>query len=152
MKRIYFSIAIVLLCVVAQAQQANYKFGKVSKEELEMTSYDKDKDANAAILYEETNVYYDISNKILLVNEQFKRIKILKDNGKEHADFSIKYISNRLFHDYISYIDVVSYNLVNEKIVKTKLDKKMIFTEELSTNYSQKKFSAPNVKVGTVVE
>ena len=44
-------VGIVLFCsVVSTAQQ--YKFGKVSKEELSETSYPLDKTANATVLYE----------------------------------------------------------------------------------------------------
>lgn len=152
MKRITFSLLLFLSCVSIYAQSVEYKFGKVSKSELEMTSYEKDKDAEAAILFEDVQVYFNVSNNNLqLYTEVFQRVKILKESGKNYANFSFKYLSNIKFPDYVK-VEAVSYNLVNGKEVKTKLDKKMVFTEVLDKNYSRKKFSAPDVRVGTVVE
>lgn len=50
----------------------DYKFGKVSKEELEMSSYEPE--ARAVILNEDTYLWYDISTGIDLIYEYTVRI------------------------------------------------------------------------------
>ena len=45
----FYLIALLLIGGTAQAQ--NYKFGKVSKEEVQETAHPTNKDADAAILY-----------------------------------------------------------------------------------------------------
>ena len=51
-----FKIILLALLVVAQYNYGQtYKFGKVSKEELEQKFYPQDSSANAAILYKKTS-------------------------------------------------------------------------------------------------
>ena len=45
------SLIAAFACVALYAQTPDYRFGKVSAEELRMTSYDKDPDAAAVYLY-----------------------------------------------------------------------------------------------------
>lgn len=153
MKRISLIVCLFLLCFSAKAQKIEYKFGKVSNAELEMKSYEKDKDAEALVLCENIKVYYDVRpTRIQLITEVFKRIKILKESGKSYADFAIPYRKNTKVMDYISGFNVISYNLVNGKAHKTSVDNKLIFDEEVIEDRYLKKFSASNVKEGTVVE
>lgn len=49
------SLIAAFACVALYAQTPDYRFGKVSAEELRMTSYDKDPDAAAVYLYEENS-------------------------------------------------------------------------------------------------
>ena len=59
MKRNFFLALVVLaqtLC--AQTIEPNLKWGKPTEQELKMTEYPDDKDADAVVLFHKTDVYY----------------------------------------------------------------------------------------------
>lgn len=64
--------------------------------------------------------------------------------------FLINYKGNT--REIISGLEAYSYNLVNGKVEKTKLEKKHIYDEKITDNISQIKFAIPNVKEGSVIE
>lgn len=146
------SLFAALMCVPLHAQSPDYRFGKVSEEELRMTSYDKDPEAEAVYLNEENSFYYQIGNDILITRDYRARIKILKPEGTGKADVSLSYIDNYNWRENVSGIDAAAYNLVDGKIVKTPLKKQYVFTEQLDENRKLIKFSIPEVREGTVIE
>jgi len=74
-------------------------FGKIDKADLELKACDFEKDANAEILFDKGQIYFDQSYNI--VTDRHKRIKIFNDNGKSEANIRIVYYSaNRA--EYIS--------------------------------------------------
>lgn len=82
------------MCVPLHAQTPDYRFGKVSADELSMTSYDKDPEAEAVYLNEEGNLYYQIGSNITITRDYRARIKILKPEGSDQANISLTYIDN----------------------------------------------------------
>lgn len=140
------------VCVPLHAQTPDYRFGKVSADELSMTSYDKDPEAEAVYLNEESNLYYQIGNNITITRDYRARIKILKPEGTDQANISLTYIDNFNLRETITGIDAAAYNLVDGKIVKTPLKKQYIFTEQVDENRKLIKFSIPEVREGTVIE
>ena len=70
-------ITTLVFLVTSQVFSQNYKFGKVSKEELEEKIYPLDSSANAAILYKYRNTFfrYDVYG-IKLITSYIYRIKI----------------------------------------------------------------------------
>ena len=149
-KSLLLTFPALIVCTFLCAQTP--KFGKVSAEELQMTSYDKDPDAAAVILYEDTYLWYQISDQVQSVWDYRTRIKILKPEGTTCADVSIPYISSHNGDETISSLEAVAYNLENGKIIKTPLKKQYIFREQVSDKHKVIKFSIPEVKTGTVIE
>lgn len=90
---IYEKIILLLLVFSSltqlSAQKSDYKYGKISDEELNMTSYDKDTSAKAVILYEDVEIKYDFSSSTQIVYDYKTRIKILSAEGASYADISI---------------------------------------------------------------
>ncbi|MCD4711102.1 MAG: DUF3857 domain-containing protein, partial [Bacteroidales bacterium] len=86
-----------------------------------------------------------------LYHDRHFRIKIVDNQGFDWADIQIP-----LYHDLdaerIGVIKAVTYNLENGKMVKTKLSKSDIHTEETSAHWKQQKFAMPNVKEGSIIE
>lgn len=135
------------------AQKNSFKFGKVDKSELEMTSYPNDTAASAVTLFQSGYTSYDyINNKFRVNTEIIQRIKILKQEGVDEATISLKYYCYSNFCDNIERLEAYSYNLEDNNITKTKLEKKYIFEEKISERFREKKFAIPNVKVGSVIE
>ncbi|MBE6310270.1 MAG: DUF3857 domain-containing protein [Bacteroidales bacterium] len=153
MRRIVLLLILCVSCLYVFGQTEEYKYGKVTKEEVEMDVYAADPDAEAVVLNEKILVYYDISVRdFKLVTEVSRKIKILKDSGKKWGDVEFDYWESTHSKEYISGFNAASYNLVNGKVEKTNLDKKYINTEKLSDVRRRRKFSLPEVKVGTVIE
>lgn len=129
MKRLILSLAATLEVVsLLQAQESDFRFGKVSEEELRMERYDRDPDAEAVVLCEEVRTYYLIGNQFTRMTDYFIRIKVLKAEGKEYADVELPYVFQR--ENYAS-LDAVAYNLVDGKVVKTPLKKQYLFREQV---------------------
>ena len=134
----------------------NVKFGKISMEELQMTTYEKDSTASAIVLYEEMDVRYeyDSESTFKVVNSYFVRIKIVTNEGLSQADQSVvKYLGRtNAMSERLSGLSGNTYNLVNGKIEQTKLSKEHIFEEKTSESVSRTKFAFQSVKPGSVIE
>lgn len=157
MKHFLLSILILACAAIhadAQSIPVNTRFGKVSKEEVEMTTYDKDTSANAVMLYEHTDLFMNINaaGKFALSKKKHLRIKVLKEEGIDWGDFEILCYNSSNHKEVISGIEVVTYNMADGKVVETKMPKKYVFNEEYSENYRKVSFSAQEVKVGSVIE
>ncbi len=158
MKTIHINLLLSLLLTTTfvQAQKINYQFGKVSQQEVEMTTYQPDTSAVAVILSKIGYSDFEFSNYEFHPSSNFEyRIKILKPEGVSYADISIPYYYSKSpseIREEVYKIEATVYNMENGKIVKSKLDKKYIFEEESDANKWRVKFSAPNVKAGSVIE
>lgn len=161
-KMMLFRCLLASLCLCAslpleaQTLEPNLKFGKPTDAELNMTTYSPDPDAEAVVLCYTTDTYYDIrAGGFLLMTDVKVRIKVLKDGGKDYANVSIPYLSgeaNRGYHERIVGLKATAYNMENGKLVKTKMTSDMEFTETVDKENMLRKFTVPQVKVGTVFE
>ena len=156
MKRITFSIALsamLLACVDAFALTVNSKMGKPTKEELEMTEYAPDPEAEAVILYSSTYLSYTpVANRLQLITHYKKRIKILKEDGKDWGDVEISIYDAGTSRDIMSGLKGATYNMENGSVSKTKLNDDLKNEQRLNSYTIVKKFSMPNVRVGSVIE
>lgn len=136
-------------------KELNYKFGKVSKQELVLKEYVPDSTAKAVVLAAKCEMYYDYVNGLILRTDYYFRVKVLEENEEDLANISFFYYkssNNTSAQDRITGVKGVSYNLEKGKIVKSKLDKDYIYKEEVDENTYRFKFTMPNVKKGTVFE
>jgi hypothetical protein len=156
MKRLIFLSACSLLSFILSAQKGKNKdsnipsFGSVQKTELEMKECDFDKNAEAMVLFDKGQLDYIIGNGIDLIRHV--RIKILNEKGKNNADVHLMYHSWK-DDERIEDISAQVYNLdPSGNIVTTKLDKKQVFEKKLNKFYTEKVFTFPDVKPGSVIE
>ena len=149
-------ITIVLLLSQLSLFAQDYKFGKVSKEELEETFYPLDSTADAAYLYKYRRTYYDYNSTtgwFDVVTEIHNRIKIYTKEGFNNANQSIVFAKPDKGQDEkISFIKGYTFNLEGNKISKSKLSKKNIFDEKKDKYRSVKKITMPNIKIGSVID
>ena len=136
------------------ALDVNKKMGKPTNEELSMTEYAPDPEAEAVVLYSSTDVRYIVRNRSFMVQTHYKkRIKILKEDGKSEGDISIVvYDAEDGIKDVLSGLKGNTYNLNNGQVVKSKLNADLKNEQRLDQNYVVKKISMPNVMVGSVLE
>lgn len=143
----------VVPCVLL-AQKPPIKFGDVSKEELSMTSYDKDSTASAVILadFGESVIRYNQSTGFALDFERITRIKILTKDGLSWGDISILLYKNGGTNEKLAGLKAVTYNLESGKIVESKLKNDAVFKEEYDASHDIVKLTCPNVREGSVIE
>jgi hypothetical protein len=131
----------------------NTKFGHVSMDELKMTVYEKDPEAEAVVLYDYGYSYLKYEDEAFrLYFNRHKRVKILKKAGYEYATDKIMVYHNSEQYERVTDLKGFTYNLENGRLVKTKLDEKAIFNEKVSDKWNAWKFTMPAVKEGSVIE
>jgi len=96
MKRNLLQLLVLLLwpaCMMMAQNNINMKFGKPTKEEMQMTVYDADPNAEAVVLCRLTDVEYTIQQTGYLVDYREKvRIKVLKPSGARFAKVVIPFL------------------------------------------------------------
>ena len=160
MKTIRLTLSCIMLCLMtvtwAQTLEPNLKWGKPTEAELSMMTYAPDPEAEAVVLCSQTDLRYDItSGAFKLKLSTKKRIKVLKEEGKSAANGGITYIYNghRLGQcESLTKLKANAYNLVDGKLVKTKMEGDMIHHEDVTKTMRLTKFTVPQVTVGTVIE
>ena len=160
MKTIQLTLLGLMLCLVsvamAQTPEPNLKWGKPTDAELNMTTYAPDPDAEAVVLCSQTELRYDLSSGSFKLNTYTKkRIKILKEDGKDHANGGISYIYNGHRSgqcEILAKLKATAFNMVDGKLVKTKMEGDMVNHEDVTKTLRLTKFTVPQVTVGTVIE
>lgn len=154
MRALILTLAIGLTTAHAYAQKPPVKFGDVSTDEVKMTRFDKDTSATAVILadYGESVISYNQQTGFQLEFSRITRIKILKKDGYEWADFEVPVYTNGSDKEKVTNLKGITYNVANGKVEETKLKNDGVFDEEVSKNLTLVKFTMPNVKEGSVVE
>ena len=140
----------------AQTMEPNLKFGEPTKEELTMTEYAPDKDAEAVVLCQTTRVWYDFMvSDFKLFTEVKTRLKVLKPEGVDCANVKVVYYENenlRTSREVITGLKAFAYNMENGKLVKTKMENVSVSRERIDKSRMLLKFSVPQVREGTVIE
>jgi len=153
MKQLLLSIIFILSFSFLSSQ--NYKFGKISKEELQEKYHPKDSATSAAILYrnEDISFFYSYNEGFMQKRKVHERVKIYNKDGFDWATKKIYlYQGVNKYAETISGLKGFSYNLVDGKIEKDKLKSDGKFEEDYSEYTKIRSFTLPSVKEGTVIE
>ena len=151
-----FLFFLFAITVQVNAQKSQPGFGKVDKADLEMKDCDFDKGADALVLIDYGNIYYDRGtvgySTFKTVYQRRTRIKILKEKGISQADIEINFYTHNN-EERIFKIDANTYNLDESgKIQTSEVKKSSIFTKKIDGNYSKMIIAFPEVKVGSIIE
>lgn len=130
------------------------KFGDITPETFDPSVHSFDTTADAVILYDKGYSHFVESNDgwFKLVFERHQRIKVLKKNGLDAANFLITQYKDSKTEEKIDKLKASTWNLENGKVVETKLSEKEIFKDQVNKYYSLTKFGLPNVKEGSILE
>ena len=154
MKARLLFLLLLLLQVSVYAQ--NYKFGKVSKEEIEEKVHPQDPEAVAAVLYRDTQTKFDYSEDrgFYTITNVFERIKIYKKEGFDWATKKVRlFRESNKYKEEMSGLSANSYILdSNGKVEKIKLKKDGMFEEKINDNIREERFTMPSLKEGCVIE
>ena len=150
----YFLTVSLFIHLVSFSQNYEKNFGEISREEIEMTSYEKDSSAGAVVLFDigkSKFISTDYGYKIRFTRH--KRTKIFKRSAFEHAEVSIPfYVDGYGKTESVESIKAVTYNLNNGQYTRTKLDPFTIYEEKINDRWHNKKFVFPNVQEGSILE
>lgn len=148
-----FALLFLFINITLYAQYPVPKYGDVDISDLKMTSYDKDSTAEALILFDDGVSQFNLNEKreFVFTYERHLQIKIFKKSAFDVADFSIKLYYLEGNRETLGGLKGATYNLVNGKEVKTKLDVKKIYDTQ-GKGYLQRKFAFPEVREGSIIE
>ncbi|MEL7532702.1 MAG: DUF3857 domain-containing protein [Bacteroidota bacterium] len=79
------------------------------------------------------------------------QIHIISESGLENADIKLPFYS-RDDYESIGSIKGKTMNVVDNSMKESPLSPKQIFEQTVSENWSEMRFSMPNVKVGSIIE
>lgn len=157
MRTSWFILLIVLiLSINVSAQKGQPVFGKVDKADLEMKDCDFDKGAEAVVLIDYGNTFYDRGtvgySAFKTVFQRRTRIKILKEKGIAQADIEIPYYTSNN-EERVLKLNANTYNLDETgKVQTTEVKKSSIYSKKIDGNYSKMIIAFPEVKVGSIIE
>jgi hypothetical protein len=138
------NIVLVTLAIIpafAHSQKSPIKFGDIPMEDMKMTVYNADSSATAVILADYGNAYVNISAvSANLMFERHVRIKILKKDGTRWADASLPVYNSGGTEERLTNLKAVTYNLIDGKIMESKMAKDAVFKEKFNRNINLQKF------------
>jgi len=150
----------LLLCILLQ-QAVGYaqdkspvKFGKITPADFTLAAGGLDSNADAVVIADIGHSSFIGNTKgwFTLEFRHYKRIKIINKNGFDAATVSIPLYVSGSTSEKIMNLKASTYNLENGKIVETRLEDKSVFTDKISKNWIEKKFTLPALKEGSIVE
>lgn len=147
-------IALVLTLMASEIIAQDYKYGKVSKDELLEKFYPLDSSANAAVLYNNRKTYFEYKQNegFMVITEIHERIKIYNKEGFDWATKKIDYYNSSNTREKIINLKATTYTFDGAKIVETDLSKKDVFDQETNIYWSQQKITMPGLEEGCVLE
>lgn len=154
MKKFNLIYLVALFVCTSQAYAQNFKFGEVSKAELDERINPSDSSAVAAYLYKNRRTWFEYLNGdgFVLRTEIHERIKIYKKEGFDYATQKIKLYNDGSTKETVQQLKAVTYTFENGKIMSAKLGKEGEFSTRINDNWNEESFTMPNIKEGAVIE
>jgi transglutaminase-like putative cysteine protease len=132
--------------------QTTDKFGTAKLEQLTMTSYPLDKLAEAVVLSDIGDTYFeDTDYGFRTLFQRTTRIKVLSKAGLKYATVEIPYYFEDNVSEIVLDIDGYTYNIENGLISQSRFQGKP-FDEKINEHWMVKKFVLPDVQEGSVIE
>ncbi len=144
-------ITLLLLITIPSFLSAQ-KMEKVNIEELELTQHHTDTITDAYYMHAECKIKYEYRTELYLKMKYAYRIKILKDEGERMGEIEIPLYNDSKDKETLKSLKATTYNIENGKVVKTKMDKKSVFKEKTTENWTTHKFAIPNIKAGSIID
>lgn len=145
-KKVFLTVFCISFSLLSQEKTS---FGQLTKEEINFVTYEKDTMASAIYLYEKGENFFEIRNDyIRLITKYHAKIKILRKEGFEHSTISIPYYHNSNATEKVEKIQAITHNGNQKRF----LAKDKVFKVDESEGWSTKRFTFPDVRVGSVLE
>ncbi len=155
MKHLFILFITTLLVENSHCQLYIPDYGKIDDNELLMTRYDNDPEADAVVLYDIGKSEFEesaLGNYFIRFTRK-TRIKILTKEGISASIIEIPlYKEHEKNKEELLKIEGNTYNLTNGTKTIRPIDKSKIFEEIINDNWSVKKIAMPDVRIGSVIE
>lgn len=153
-KCFFFAVIMLLLGYAVHAQRKPMQYGKVGRADLEMTHYEADSTAHAVILGDYGSVSYDYDNArgFLMNYHRHIRVKVFNSNAFSVGDFKLPLHGKGVSGERIKALRGVTYNLDKGKVVKTSINHRQGFEEEVHSSLRTLNLSMPALQEGSVFE
>ncbi len=138
-----------------QANSQKFSLGKVSLKELQEKKCPTDTNAVAAILFSKAKTIYIYEKEGFFLNHIYEfRVKIYDKKGLDWANIKVPYYVGykNIRSDIVTFSDCVTYNVVNNEIVKTKIKSEGIFDTKTNEYWNEASATMPNVQAGSIIE
>ncbi|WP_319501257.1 DUF3857 domain-containing protein [uncultured Draconibacterium sp.] len=154
MKNLLIALFTIFCFSSASAQNFSFEYGQVSKADIELKQYDKDKTAEAVIIYDKGSSYFrqSVNNGFDLIFERSQRIKILKEAGIEYAEIEIPFYREGDIYEKIYDLKACTYNFENGRLNRTEIQTDSWNDEIYNDYWMVRKIAMPNVKAGSIIE
>lgn len=149
------SLLTVGITAVSAQDKVPVKFGKVSPDDFARKVYSIDSNANAVIIADvgSTEIVGNIKGGFSLEFKWYRRVHILNKNGYDISNVTIPLYISGDNEEKLENLKAVTYNLEEGKVKEVKLDTKSgVFKNVLSKNMSERKFTFPDVREGSIIE
>jgi len=145
---------IIILSIVISGYSQEEKYGEISKEDFEATALSGQQDPDAIVLYRKDHTRFNIyASNLSQTNEVHERILIKNEEGLKYATEKIAlYNKSKKTKDRLKKVKAASYNLIDGKIVETKLNRRDLFEEDINDYWKSKSFTIPGAAIGSIVE
>lgn len=144
-------VILPVLCAASGMAQPEFEtWGTITPQERMMKECSFDTESEAVVLLDEAQTIH--TDEQQFITYRHIRIKILKEKGIDEANIAIPYYSK---DEYMSVdeIEGMVFNMdAGGNQLTTALERKAIFTEKTNEWWSQKKFTFPGIKVGSIIE
>ena len=155
MKERLLFLALLLISIVNGISQPNVKFGIIKPEDFKVQSSLIDSSTNAIILFDVGNCSFEGNSNgwFSIKYTKHTRIKILNKNGYDAATIKeLLYEGDAGREEIMDDIKASTFNLVNNTVVETKLNKPDIIKTKYMKNFSRKVFTLPDIKEECIIE
>lgn len=125
------------------------RFGKYNDAEFIYSEVEFEPEADAVVLQEAS---YNMFLGVVLESKIHRRIKVLKESGKEQANVTLKYYKGDDRIQDIYKIKAQTVNFVNEEIQIEKLSKSDFYEVDAGNGWMEIRFTFPQVQVGSIID
>ncbi len=143
-----FAIVSIMFNIAINAQNPPV-FGELSNLDKSFTTFDEDPEASAVMLYEKGDVSFVVKgNRIYLVKNYHRKIKILSPKGFNYGKVSIPIVATKNLHEDIVEIAAITHNDDS----KMYLQQEEIYFSNSLPGIIEVSFAFPNLKKGSILE
>jgi hypothetical protein len=143
----YISLFVSISCFSQQRVIAT--FGEPTYLEREMVRYEKDEESPAVVLFERGKNYVKIiDNRIRLVKEVHRKIKVFDPSKFEHGEVEIYYLKSKNTQEKIVKLEAVTHNGDRKIFVLGQA----IYDIDINESLGLKRFTFPDIKKGSILE
>ncbi|MTI38260.1 DUF3857 domain-containing protein, partial [Fulvivirga lutimaris] len=148
-------IILISVTTLAFSQDFSLEYGIINRDELNLTVYENDPDAEAVVLFDigETKFVDTQSGGYDISFTRTKRIKIFDKSVSDIAEVSIPYyVDGYGKTEVIKSIEAFTYNVEDGGVVRKRVNPSSMYDEQFNDRWRIKKFVFPDIQDGSIIE